>query len=517
MSSTVTQGASALEDTIQVTGGRIRGQVRGGLSVFKGIPFAAPPTGDLRWKAPQPVAPWSGVLAADDYGPACPQDTSMYPMIGLPVPPMDEDCLYLNVWAPEGETGAPLPVMVWIYGGAFLMGATSLYDCENLARKGVIVVSVAYRVGVLGFLAHPELSHETGHGSGNYGLLDQIAGLKWVRDNIAAFGGDPANVTVFGESAGAISVSMLAASPLAKGLFHKAISQSGGAFTPPRLADEGGHLTPAGSVAEAWGERFVASMGATGIEEARRIPIDKIMATPGAGMDVPIGTGFWPNFDGYVLPGDQYELYAAGRQNDTPILIGTNSDEGAMFTPPTDARAFADHVRGRYGERAEAVLGAYPARTDAEANLWSKHLFRDAVFAWPTWAWARLQARTGQGGVYAYYFDHRTPFSPDGAGHASEIALVFGNLVAAIHGPDDAAMSELMSSYWINFAKTGDPNGPGLPAWPRFDEERQLMMHFDQQSSARPTPNAAQLEALEDYFAWRRQQWTSFGRNQPSH
>ncbi|HEX5421684.1 MAG TPA: carboxylesterase family protein [Gammaproteobacteria bacterium] len=494
--------------TAKVTGGTVQGVAENDIAVFKGIPFAAPPTGKNRWRAPQPVEPWSGVKSADHFAPACMQDPQMLKFIGSAAG-ASEDCLYLDVWTPAKAPGDKLPVMVWIYGGGFAAGATSspTYAGDGLARLGVVQVNVSYRLGAFGFLADPALSKESGKGSGNYGLLDQIAGLKWVRDNIAAFGGDPSNVTIFGESAGGISVSMLAASPEAKGLFERVISESGGSFGPPvRSANStaAGENVPTLAVAEAKGEQFLGKLGAKNIAEARAMPAEEIIKAQGPGL----GSGFWPVDDGHVLLGDQYRLYSQGRFNDTPVLIGTNSDEGASFvrgkTQPAKLEAM---VRAQYGQRADTILAAYPHATEKEASRSAQDLMRDSLFGWSTWTWARLQRQHGRNKAFVYYFDHRTPQTPDGAPHASELPYVFRTL--DVRGgnplPQDAAVSDLMSRYWTNFAKTGDPNGPGLPKWPAFDEANQRAMVFDGNSgSAQPFPNLKMLKAMDAYFAWRR-------------
>ncbi len=504
---------AALADITQarVTGGAVSGVVAGGISIFKGIPFAAPPVGELRWKAPQPVKPWSGVKRADKFGPNCMQDASFARTFGAS-DAMGEDCLYLNVWTPARTASDKLPVMVWIYGGGFAGGMTSIpaYDGTHFANKGVVLVSIAYRLGAFGFLAHPELTRESGRGSGNYGLQDMIAGLKWVHANIAKFGGDPARVTIFGESAGGIAVSMLAASPPAKGLFQRAISESGGNFGSPKFANEGGLNVPPLQVAEANGKAFLARLGAADIKAARALSAAAIQKAVGPGM----GTGFWPVFDGYVLPGDQYLLYQQGRFNDTPVLIGTNSDEGALFAQPgTTPASYEAQIRAGYGAKADLILAANPHRTAAEAAQAAKNIFRDTAFAWPTWAWARLQSQQGKSKAFVYYFDVRNPKSPNGATHGSEIGYVFGNLggpgagpagLAGPPSPADIAMSDLMSSYWVNFAKNGDPNGPGLPHWPAFSVNAQNAMVFDTKPGARPLPNLPQLQALDAYYAWRR-------------
>jgi para-nitrobenzyl esterase len=500
--------ATAEITTARVSGGRIEGAAANGIAAFKGIPFAAPPVGDLRWKKPQPVVAWSGVKKTTAYAPACMQDASMLKFIGAPEG-ASEDCLYLNVWTPAKSASDRLPVMVWIYGGGFAAGATSsaTYDGTRLAEKGVVLVSVSYRVGPFGFLAHPELSRESGKGSGAYGLQDMIAGLEWVKANIAAFGGDPRNVTIFGESAGGIAVSMLGVAPAAKGLFAKAISESGGNFAPPRGANEAGESTPTLAAAERAGEAFLTKLGVKSIAEARKLATDDIRKALPPGL----GGGFWPAADGDVLPGDQYVLYSQGKFNDTPVLIGTNSDEGASFSRGSvTSDAFEKQIRGGYGEEADAILAANPHASDADAAQATRNVARDSLFAWSTWAWARLQSAKGKGAAYVYYFDHRTPQTPNGAPHAAELGYVFRTLDArgGQPRPEDLAMSDLVSSYWVNFAKTGDPNGPGLPKWPAFTEGAQQAMFFDASSSARPLPNVAQLRALDSYYAWRREQAT---------
>jgi para-nitrobenzyl esterase len=494
--------AMAQIQTASVTGGQVAGVVKDGVASFKGIPFAAPPVGELRWKAPQPVKPWAGVKQADTFAPAPMQAASMG---GAPVtkPNVSEDCLYLNVWTAARSVSERRPVMVWIYGGAFSAGMTSVpvYDGTRFAQQGVVLVSIAYRVGPFGFLAHPELSKESGKGSGTYGLQDQISGLRWVRDNIAQFGGDPARVTIFGESAGGISVSMLCASPAAKALFQRAISESGGSFAPARFDNEAGQNVPTQKLAEQTGVAFLTKLGAKDIAEARTLAADTILKASG-GMGL-----FWPAADGNVILGDQYELYETGKFNDTPILIGTNSDEGAMFVRPgVTATSFEKQIRSGYGPAADAILAVYPHATDAEAFKSSKDIFRESAFAWHTWVWATLQAQKGKGKAYVYYFDHRTPRSPDGASHAAEIPFVFENLGGSAGAPTPAetALSDLMSAYWINFAATGDPNGAGLPTWPAFTPKDQRAMFFDTVPSARPLPNQDKLKALDGYYAWRR-------------
>ena len=518
---------------VKVTGGEVKGDESQGVSSFKGIPFAAPPTGELRWKAPQPVIPWSGVKKANSFAPACMQTLGNFAAMMGSTAKASEDCLYLNIWTAAKNENEKRPVMVWIYGGGFTGGMTSLpmYDGTKFAQKGVVLVSVAYRVGPFGFLAHPELSRESGKGSGNYGLQDLVAGLQWVNRNIAQFGGDPSCVTIFGQSAGAVAVSMLAASPAAKGLFHRAISQSGGSFAPPRTANEAGQNVPMLSLAELRGKEFLEKLGAGDIKAARALSADKIQNSPLASVT----NYFWPVADGDVLPGDQYELYLAGRFNDTPILVGTNSDEGGSFARGTvTAKEFETRIRNGFGPEANALLAVYPHASDFEASQSSKDSGRDSVFAWPTWAWACLQSQNGKSKAYVYYFDHYNPSMSSGAGHGAEVSYIFGNFRRAVAGQmmpmgapgrggsypqfggasrgmgdapsgGEKQLWEILSSYWINFARSGDPSTAGLLKWPAFSEKEPFAMIFGVNDvTVRPLPNIDKLKAFDLYYARRR-------------
>ncbi|HUK01066.1 MAG TPA: carboxylesterase family protein [Steroidobacteraceae bacterium] len=504
--------ALAQVTTARVTGGQVEGIAANGVVSFKGIPFAAPPVADLRWRAPQPLVPWSGTKKADTFGPSCMQDANFAVLFGAPKT-MGEDCLYLNVWTPAKSAGEKLPVMVWIYGGGFVGGMTSVptYDGTKFAQKGVVLVSVAYRLGAFGFLAHPQLSREGHKSSGNYGILDQIAGLKWVKANIAKFGGDPARVTIFGESAGGLAVGMLAQSPLAKGLFAGVISESGGNFGPPKVTDsEGGVNAPPLKIAEITGQKFLARLGANDIKAARALDAAVIQKALGPGLQ----GAFWPVYDDVVLPSDPYALYKSGRYNDTPILIGTNSDEGALFVTSTvKSEQFEGMIRGGYGAQADMILAANPHSTDAEATQSARDIFRDTAFAWPTWTWATLQSQTGKGKVFVYVFDVRNARSPHGASHGAEIAYVFENFAGpgitgiAAPTPEDLAISDLISNYWVNFAKHADPNGAGLPAWPAYTKTSHEVMHLAiPTSSPEAVPNMTQLKALDVYYAARREE-----------
>ncbi len=499
--------AAAQIGIVSVTGGRVEGVTADGIASFKGIPFAAPPVGNLRWRAPQPVRPWSGLKKADHFGPSCMQDATDVKRWGTP-PALSEDCLYLNVWTAARSARAKLPVMVWVYGGGLVRGMTSapVYDGTHLARKGVVVVSVAYRLGALGFLADPELSAESPHHvSGNYGLLDVIAALQWVRANIGKFGGDPSRVTIFGQSAGGGIAGILAASPLGKGLFQRAISESGD------LSGGGQGDSLDLPAAEAVGKRFLAQLGARSIVAARTLAARVLVQAQSR-----VGR-FLAVRDGYVRPDEEYERYAAGRFTDTPLLLGTNSDEGEVLVPlgATQAR-FEAQIRAQYGSYAHAILALYPHATDAEAEQAARDVVRDSDLAWSTWVWALLHSQKGTDKTYLYYFDRHSPQAPLGPTHTAEIGYVFGNLVSIVKGapfalsgppgPADVALSNLIQSYWVNFVKTGDPNGPGLPHWPAFSVSSQRVMYLDARPHAGPVPNLKKLRVLDAYFTWARQQ-----------
>jgi para-nitrobenzyl esterase len=493
-----------LSTIIDTESGQVEGIQEDGYMSFKGIPFAAPPVGELRWKDPQPVERWEGILKADTFACGCSQAQNLRPQ--------GEDCLYLNIWTPADFASKKLPVMVWIHGGGFSAGAPleSTYYGEKLTRKGVIYVSVAYRLGQLGFLAHPELSAESPNKvSGNYGILDQIAALKWIQRNIEAFGGDPDKVTIFGESAGAISVSILCASPLAKDLFTGAISESGGNFGPVEQdSRQDGIVSLKG--AENIGIEFMKQMGATSIEELRKMDPRDFFENRAAGRG-----GFWPNADGYVIPDDQYKLYEAGKYNDVNVIIGTNSDEGGMFSRPSYPEDYKHRTEQRFGDFAEKIFKAYPGDTEEQTYTSSADIFRETAFAWPSWAWARLQSRTGNSKVFMYYFDQKQPENPRmpiklrGAPHAAEIKYVLENIDPNRYGEEDLKLSDIMGTYWTNFAKYGDPNGDNLPVWTEFSEENPAVMHLkytpEQGPETGPVPNIDKLELMDEYFKYRRE------------
>jgi len=484
-----------------------------GQRVFKGIPYAAPPVGPLRWKAPQPAAAWTGVRKADVFGAQCHQP----PIFGDIVfdRPASEDCLFLNVWTPAKAASAKLPVMVWIHGGGYQAGASNepRHDGTALARKGVVLVTLNYRLGVFGFFAHPALSKEDPKGSsGNYALMDMTAGLAWVRDNIAAFGGDPGNVTIFGESAGSFAVSTLMAAQPARGLFHKVIGESGAPFGLS-LA-----IAPRAMV-EANGEKFGASLGATTLEALRGKSAEEITAAIAKWQP-----WFSPTVDGTFLTETVAETFAAGRQAKVPLLAGWNADESraqvTLGREPTTVASFTEATKKRFGANADAILQVYPASNDAEAIESAAALASDSFIGYSTWKWIEAHRASGAP-VYRYLFSREVPIVPGrmqngravtaadiGARHAGEIEYVFGTL-DSVKGvtwtADDRKLSDTIATYWTNFAKKGDPNGDGLQAWPRLHPIQKgamqdmgpRMVDLDVTVSAIPEPHRQRYEALE--------------------
>ncbi len=502
------KGSSELKPAyVKTANGELEGAVSddGKVRTFRGIPFAAPPVGALRWKAPQPAAAWAGVRKAVEYGARCMQNRVYDDMVFRDSGP-SEDCLYLNVWAPVTARPEKLPVMVWIYGGGFVAGSTSepRQEGENLSKKGVVVVSCNYRLDVFGFFSHPELAEESGrNAAGNYGLMDQVAALQWVRRNIAAFGGDPENVTIFGESAGSFSVSGLVASPLARGLFHRAIGESG-AFFGTTL-----QLKPLAETERADLEFARSSLGTTSIDALRAKPADEILKASAKERML----RFSPNIDGYFLPQNVGAIYAEGRQNPVSLLAGWNADEGEYESifgkdPPT-AENFRAYARKLLGGNAEAFLKLYPAATDAEARRSAQDFSGDQFIAYPTWKWLEMQYKTGKSPVYRYRFDQTLPWGADyrpkpgeepTAPHAAEIEYVFGMLSSRKlpWRPEDGKVSDLMGSYWANFARAGDPNGPGLPHWPVYgSKDGYQVMHLNAASRALPDQHRARYLLLD--------------------
>ncbi len=504
-----------LTTTVNTELGVVEGQaLESGVLKYAGIPFAAPPVGDLRWRPPQPADAWEGRRDATRFSASCWQPLS---------PPgsfydtgeieRSEDCLYLNVWTGAEHAGAALPVMVWIHGGGLQTGAgsTPLYDGESLANRGVVLVTINYRLGPMGFLAHAELSAEAGlsedvgaEASGNYGILDQIAALKWVRANIAAFGGDPGRVTIFGESAGSWSVNYLTATPLAAGLFHRAVGHSGGIFWPmPQLAE-----------AESEGGRVAERLGAADLAAMRAATVEEVYEAGSASEALQfVGVS-----DGYVFPRDVHDLFAGGDQNDVDTIVGFNSDEGTALFADAGGTTVADYrqlLADTYGEHADVMFEVYPAENDDQARVAAYENTADRFFAWQMRTWARLQSRTGQRPVRMYFFSRVPPWDEAdayGSYHAAEIVYAFDNLHRSAEarediGPfnhawdeTDRALANTMASYWVNFAATGDPNGDGLPDWPVYDPDADGVLELGNRIGVIQGLLKDRLDALDAYY-----------------
>jgi para-nitrobenzyl esterase len=528
---TLAAGAFA-QERVKLTGGTLEGAAdrSTGVRSFKGVPFAAPPVGELRWKPPQPAGSWQGVRRADKFGPRCMQ-RPVFGDMNFRSDGMGEDCLYLNVWTPAGSARERLPVLVYFYGGGFVAGDGSepRYDGASMARKGIVAVTVNYRLGVFGFFAHPELTKESPQrASGNYGLLDQHAALRWVRENIAAFGGDPRRVTIAGESAGSISVSAQMASPLSKSLLAGAIGESGsilGALSAVPLAQ-----------GEQAGVKFAAGIFAAGIKagpppslaELRALPAEQLLeatAKPGTPW-------FTPTVDGWFFPKSPFEIYAAGEQARVPLLAGVNSEEMGYFAVLGREKPTVENYRKAlerlYPGKADEVFRLYPASNETEVMDAAQALAGDRFISYSTWKWADLAAKTGGKPVYYYlYARPRPPMRPEmgdaqpglaggvvrgqqaagqrppprGAVHSAEIEYAMGNLDSnKVYAwtPDDYRVSRVMQEYFANFIKTGDPNGRGLPAWPKFSEGRRLVI--DVNTRAEEDRTRARYEFLDQFY-----------------
>ncbi|MGO4700686.1 carboxylesterase/lipase family protein [Dyella sp. 2RAB6] len=455
-----------------VASGRLSGihDAKTGLNEFQGIPYAAPPVGPLRWKPPQPAVAWKDLRKAERFGPRCMQRPIFSDML-FRSNGMSEDCLYLNVWAPADSANKKLPVLVYFYGGGFVGGDGSelRYDGAALAQRGIVTVTVNYRLDVFGFLATPELAAESPqHAAGNYGLLDQAAALAWVKQNIAAFGGDPGQVTIGGESAGSMSVSALMASPLSKGLMRGAIGESGSVL---------GNLEPrplAQTLQE--GSAFARRVNASSLQQLRKASAQSLLDAAGQ-KDVP---EFGPTIDGYFFPRSPTAIYAAGEQAHIPLLLGANSQEGSYVNLLDKAAPDPAHYRAavqkQLGEHADAALKLYPGTNEAQIKASGTALAGDRFIAYSTWAWMRVHRQTGQAPVFYYFFNQARPAKRDGSAgpdagavHSGEIEYALGNLPGnAVYAwtQADRQVSETMQAYWAQFIKTGTPNGPGLPHWP---------------------------------------------------
>ncbi len=521
-----TPGAvTALPGPVKVSTGLLQG-IPGrnpSISVFKGVPYAAPPVGHLRFREPQPPAAWAGIYKADHFSKLCPQ-------IGDPSA-MSEDCLYANIWTGARTGTERRPVFVWIYGGGFSMGtgADPTFDGEALAAKGVIVITFNYRIGVLGFLATPELSRESGHNaSGNFGLLDDVAMLKWVQQNIAAFGGDPAHVTIGGQSAGAGSVGFMAMSPLARGLFEQGVEESHARYSHDTELRYLSVSYRTLSKAETDGDTFAVSRGAHSLKELRALPWQQLLL-PRDASDQSVETGsdakpplFRPVVDGWVLPADYSETYARGTQNKVAIIAGNNRDEtGAVpeFTfsqrraagnHPTPGNPhinvtlteFQDAAKRKFGPLAEEYLKLYPATNDDEAAEQSANSARDNSRI-STYLWALDWRRHDNKPLYTYFWTHRPTGDPAGAHHASEILFVFDNLGMKDQEwtDEDRKVASTVSSYWVNFIVGGNPNGSGLPQWSGFDPKAKSVMELGDHFAPMPIASDARIVFWKKFFA----------------
>ena len=488
---------AALKQPVKISGGMVSG-VAGrdtSITVFKGLPYAAPPVGDLRWHAPKPVVPWQGVKKADQFGNSCIQtivkERKPWTYEFMAHNEISEDCLYLNVWTGAKSASEKRPVYMYIHGGGNREGSGGIqvYDGEGLAKKGIVVVTINYRLGVFGFFAHPELTKESGmNSSGNYALLDVVAALHWIHDNIAAFGGDPTKVTIGGQSAGAGMTHNMVASPLAKGLFHGAIAESGSSYGPGnmrKLAD-----------AEQMGVKFAEAKGAHSLAELRQMPWQKIFE--------PVeGLGFGPVVDGYVLPASAMEIFAQGKQNDVPTITGGNrhDNNGPVPHPTVTVVQFVEQSKQRYGELADEFLKLYPAANDDQAHDSYNASLQDNMRT-SQYLWAMSRAKTAKTDVFVYYWDHALP-GPDadfyGAFHTSEVPYVMDAIDQTVDRKltaEDHKIADTVSSYWANFIKTGNPNGKGLPRWPSVKEKPATAFEIGDKYQSIPVAGSAEKQAF---------------------
>lgn len=483
--------AAARSHKIRTENGIVSGYQSGNITIFKGIPFAAPPVGELRWKAPQPARNWPGVLPCDKFS-ASPMQRKPVPFMmwteEFITPPdrLSEDCLYLNIWTPAGSATEKLPVLVWIYGGGFSSGsaACAVYDGEEISKKGIIFVSINYRVGVLGFLVHPELGKESDNKvSGNYGLLDQVAALQWIKKNITAFGGDPEKVTIAGQSAGSMSVCALVSSPLAKGLFRGAIAQSGGILFAFMNRDY--------DQAEKEGAAFMDRMKAANIAELRKIPAEELIAA---------GGNFRPVADGYMIPKDVFAAYQTGHFNQVSMMAGWVTGDGSLMgaqsMTPGQYRQLAQE---KHGEKAGEFLKIFPGETGDQAAASLKEMNLLQFAALPAYLWAGFN----KGNSYLYQFTHvpvdKPGFPNYGAFHTSEVpfALHTLHLWKRPWREVDLAVEEATCNYWVNFVKTGNPNGEGLPGWDKFEKSTGSIMEIGDKLKQSPGLHKNEFEFLE--------------------
>lgn len=498
-------------DTGLLAGARVGGD--SAVRVYKGIPYAAPPVGKLRWQPPQRPAGWQGVRDCTQFGPACPQ--LPYPkgsVYAREAEPQSEDCLFLNVWTAAKSPDEKRPVMVWIHGGALTRGSGSIapYDGARLARQGVVLVTINYRLGPFGFFAHPALARESQHDSaGNYGVLDQIAALEWVQRNIAAFGGDPDRVTIFGESAGSWSVCALVATPLAKGLFHRGIGQSGGCFKPMQFRSEERNGFAA---AEAQGERVAEVLECDQADDPLAALRDK---SPEELLSAATKAGARSGaiVDGWVFPEEIFNIYAAGKQNRVAVIVGSNADEGTSLVgalAPTKRDYFLTMTEKKYGDLADRFLEVYPVASDSDVRDAFLHSSRDEWFSWEMRTWARMMRKAGLP-AYLYYFTRVPPTAEAdkyGAFHAAEIVYAFDNLDQVDWQPEpaDRELAQAMSGCWVRFATSGNPGDGQLPDWPMYDEQKQPYLEFGETIRTGHDLLDAECDLFDEYFRARRAQ-----------
>jgi para-nitrobenzyl esterase len=487
--------ASADSLTVETAQGKVRGKTinSGKVKAFLGLPYAAPPVGDLRWKAPEPPAKWTGVRDATDFGAHCAQ-IHLFDDIAFQDNGPSEDCLFLNVYAPaDASARSKLPVMFWIHGGSYAVGSSSepRHNGDYLPTKGVVLVTINYRLGVFGFLATGDLARESKGAAGNYGLMDMVAALEWVKANIKNFGGDADNVTIFGESAGSDSVCILMASPAARGLFQKAIGESRALFDD---------LFPTYSLEEREREDalWVAELGVKTLAELRALPAAKLLEAASAKGAV----RFSPVADGKLFVEPLHATYGAGRQAHVPLLAGWNRDEDSSLANGMTAERWKAFAAGHFKDRAEEFLKLYPGETDEQAWRSAADYGGDSFAAFGTWTWIEAQRRTGESPVYRYHFELAalpSKYHPDAAAfHSDEIEYVFGTLdtrPGAVWRPEDRKLSGQMMSYWTNFARSGDPNGKGLPPWPAYGKNDELI-HLDSTIASGPDTLRPRYEFL---------------------
>ncbi len=488
--------------TVKTMQGKVHGKTinDGKVRAFLGLPYAAPPVGELRWKPPEPAAKWRGMRDATQYGARCYQGHIYDDMVFQDSGP-SEDCLFLNVFTPAtAKAKSKLPVMFWIHGGGYTGGSASepRHNGDFLPLKGVVLVTINYRLGVFGFLATTDLAKEAGGPAGNYGLMDMVAALHWVHDNIAKFGGDPGNVTIFGESAGSFAVSTLMAAAPAHGLFQKAIGESGSALSRILGEPDASSTTEREQKEQAW----VESLGAKSLAELRAMPADAVLAAASKQGE----PGFPTVIDGTFLTEPVADTYAAGKQAHVPLLAGWNRDENAGMARDMTAEKWKETAEKLFGEHAAEFLSYYPGDTDEQAVRSAIDYGSDVFIAFGTWRWIDAQTRTGDAPVYRYHFELAAPPSKFHQGwyafHSDDIEYVFGTLdtrPGAEWRPEDRKLSDEMMDYWTNFAKTGDPNGAGLPQWPRFDKDG-MILHLDSETTAGPDTTHARYEFLTKWM-----------------